>query len=825
MTGVVFSQYNAGPRSATLLRLISSLLITLSSSHLPPAESRCTEGCDLALASYYVWSGLNLTFLTKLFSISDLSLIYAYNNPPAVGSNFLDRDILPAGTRINVPFRCDCLENGEFLGRVFQYTVRSGDTYDLVANVYYSNLTAESSPIPAAGTTWNVTVYCSCGNGNDLFTTYPLRPGESLGTVAKAVNVSEDLVRSYNPAANFSAGRGVVYIPGKASGPTCGMQKYSCDKALASYYAWEDTNVTFISKLFSTPASEIIPSNTAATIPNWNEIIAGTRINVPFTCNCLGTLEGDRFLGQLFSYTMRSGDTYYFVSTWTYSNLSSWELMLRFNTAQRPTDISIGLPVVAVVNCTCGDGHVPKGYDLFITYPLRQGESLQTVAKSTNVSQDLLQKYNLGVNFSAGSGIVYIPGRVPASARVLSPPPPNSVEGMPQPEGSSRKWWVWLVVSASAIFLIVCSIYYFQSKMNSNRNTIVNRSNIDQKISKELEVFSFESIAMATDNFCETRMLGKGGFGPVYKGILPDGKEVAIKRLSKSSGQGDEEFKNEILSIAKLQHTNLVRLLGCCIEGDEEILIYEYMPNKSLDSFLFDPSRKELLRWDNRLSIIEGIAQGLLYLHKYSRLTVIHRDLKASNILLDEDMTPKISDFGLARIFGRQQSEANTKRIVGTYGYMSPEYALRGIVSTKIDVFSFGVLVLEIVSGKKNNSSYHLEYPLNLIGLAWELWRERKALKLLDPSLGGSCLEEESAAAAVLRVIQVGLLCVQDDTKDRPSMSTVVSILGNESAEPLALPKRPAFFIGEGSAGQSGSQENDDRFCTNELTVSQLVPR
>nr|GMC56022.1 G-type lectin S-receptor-like serine/threonine-protein kinase CES101 [Ipomoea batatas] len=241
------------------------------------------------------------------------------------------------------------------------------------------------------------------------------------------------------------------------------------------------------------------------------------------------------------------------------------------------------------------------------------------------------------------------------------------------------------VILSSVIFLlIVCSIFYFKWKKNAKgeakskasllldelRDVVtlsrVKKSNIDKKISHELQVFSFKSIAMATNNFSNASMLGKGGFGPVYKGTLPDGQEVAIKRLAKSSGQGLLEFKNEILLIARLQHTNLVRLLGCCIEGDEKILIYEYMPNKSLDSFLFDPDRKELLRWGNRLNIVEGIAQGLLYLHKYSRLTVIHRDLKSSNILLDENMNPKISDFGMARIFGRQDIEANTKRIVGT---------------------------------------------------------------------------------------------------------------------------------------------------------------
>uniref|UniRef100_A0A0D9V6J2 non-specific serine/threonine protein kinase n=1 Tax=Leersia perrieri TaxID=77586 RepID=A0A0D9V6J2_9ORYZ len=199
--------------------------------------------------------------------------------------------------------------------------------------------------------------------------------------------------------------------------------------------------------------------------------------------------------------------------------------------------------------------------------------------------------------------------------------------------------------------------------------------------------FCFSEIADATCNFLPENKLGEGGFGPVYKGNLPEGQEIAVKRLAAHSGQGILEFKNEIMLIAKLQHRNLVRLLGCCIQGEEKILIYEYMPNKSLDFFLFEQSRREMLDWATRINIIEGIAQGLLYLHKHSRFRIIHRDLKASNILLDIDMNPKISDFGLARIFGSKETEANTKRVVGTYGYMAPEYAMEGIFSVKSSCF------------------------------------------------------------------------------------------------------------------------------------------
>ncbi|EYU27843.1 hypothetical protein MIMGU_mgv11b018840mg [Erythranthe guttata] len=227
---------------------------------------------------------------------------------------------------------------------------------------------------------------------------------------------------------------------------------------------------------------------------------------------------------------------------------------------------------------------------------------------------------------------------------------------------------------------------------------------VDEITALESLQYVFSTIKAATNDFSDNNKLGQGGFGSVYKGKLPNDKEIAVKRLSMNSGQGDVEFKNEVLLLAKLQHRNLVRLLGFAIQGTEKLIVYEFVHNGSLDHFMLDPIKRQCLGWDRRYEIIRGIARGLLYLHEDSELRIIHRDLKLGNVLLDREMNPKIADFGLARLFEQDETQGNTRMVVGTYGYMSPEYIMHGHFSVKSDVFSFGVLVLEITSGQKNSS-------------------------------------------------------------------------------------------------------------------------
>ncbi|KEH30778.1 putative protein kinase RLK-Pelle-DLSV family [Medicago truncatula] len=383
-----------------------------------------------------------------------------------------------------------------------------------------------------------------------------------------------------------------------------------------------------------------------------------------------------------------------------------------------------------------------------------------------------------------------------------------------------RNWRTAKVASAvilSCGVILVCIYFIFRNQ----RKTVDKQPDKSERHVDDLDLplFDLPTISTATNGFSRNNKIGEGGFGTVYKGKLANDQEIAVKRLSSISGQGMTEFINEVKLIAKLQHRNLVKLLGCCIQG-QQMLIYEYMVNGSLDSFIFDNDKSKLLDWSKRFHIICGIARGLVYLHQDSRLRIIHRDLKASNVLLDDNLNPKISDFGTARTFGGDQFEGNTKRIIGTYGYMAPEYAVDGLFSVKSDVFSFGILLLEIICGKRNRAYYHTDGTLNLVGQAWAAWKEDRALGLTD-----SNIDETYVVSEVLRCMHISLLCVQQNPEDRPTMASVILMLGSSEKE-LGEPKEPGF-ISKNVSSETNSITNPKGCCSsvNEVTISLLDAR
>ncbi|KAH9660227.1 Receptor-like serine/threonine-protein kinase [Citrus sinensis] len=281
----------------------------------------------------------------------------------------------------------------------------------------------------------------------------------------------------------------------------------------------------------------------------------------------------------------------------------------------------------------------------------------------------------------------------------------------------------------------------------------------------DLREYSLADIEVATDRFSIENKLGEGGYGPVYKGVLPDGQIIAVKKLSKTSTQGFEEFKNEVMLTAKLQHVNLIRVLGFCIDTQENMLIYEYMPKRSLDYFLFD--------------------------------------------------------FGLARIFVKDDLEANTNRIVGTQGYIPPEYVGRGVYSTKSDVYSFGVLFLQIISGRRLFIRYGQNENLSLVEYAYELWKDGKGMELMDASL-----DDTHSSWKLLTCLQVALLCVQENPKNRPSILEISSMLENENTADIMTPKKPASFSNKAYEDEQNKATIGLEICSsNDVTISQVVGR
>ncbi|KAI3474441.1 hypothetical protein Pfo_029302 [Paulownia fortunei] len=321
---------------------------------------------------------------------------------------------------------------------------------------------------------------------------------------------------------------------------------------------------------------------------------------------------------------------------------------------------------------------------------------------------------------------------------------------------------------------------------------------VKQNLALHHLLFSYHSLRSATRLFHPSNRIGRGGFGIVYKGVLRDGTQVAVKSLSAESKQGTDEFLTEINMISNIQHPNLVQLIGCCIEGNNRILVYEYLENNSLASALLVSNGKRVeLDWSKRAAICMGTASGLAFLHEDAEPRIVHRDIKASNVLLDENFLPKIGDFGLAKLFPDNVTHVST-RVAGTVGYLAPEYALLGQLTKKADVYSFGVLLLEMISGKSSSKAAFGEDFLVLLEWTWKLFNEGRLLEIVDPDLRDYPKDE------IMRFTKVALFCTQAATQQRPEMKQVVKMLSTDVTLNENLLSEPGLYRPQNSRKSRG---------------------
>lgn len=553
--------------------------------------------------------------------------------------------------------------------------------------------------------------------------------------------------------------------------------------ALASYYVWQGSNLSFIAEVMQSSILRLTDFDTILSynpqVPSKDSLPSFIRISIPFPCDCIN----GEFLGHIFSYTVRSQDTYDKVADTYYANLTTTQSLKNFNSYPEVNIPDNGVLNVSV-NCSCGDSAVSKDYGLFMTYPLRPEDTLASIANQTNLTQSLLQRYNVGFDFNQGSGVVYIPAKdTNGSYRPL-----NSSTGI------AGGVVAGICIAAVAVALLLAVFIYagFYRKKKVKEAVLVSLSPqivqvpgsdsdkpVDATGSQGLKGitvdksvdFSYEELAKATDDFSLANKIGQGGFGAVYYAELR-GEKAAIKKMDM---QASKEFFAELKVLTHVHHLNLVRLIGYCVDGSL-FLVYEYIENGNLSQHLRG-SEKDPLPWSTRVQIALDSARGLEYIHEHTVPVYIHRDIKSANILIDKNFRGKVADFGLTKLTEVGGASLPT-RLVGTFGYMPPEYAQYGDVSPKVDVYALGVVLYELISAKEaivktNDSSAESR---GLVALFEDVLNQpdpREDLrKVVDPRLG-----EDYPLDSVRKMAQLGKACTQENPQLRPSMRSIVVAL------------------------------------------------
>ncbi|KAH0772089.1 hypothetical protein KY290_016070 [Solanum tuberosum] len=509
-----------------------------------------------------------------------------------------------------------------------------------------------------------------------------------------------------------------------------------------------------------------------------------------------GSCVDGKFMGHQFDVQVKTSTTYPRIARLYCSNLTTVEKLQESNSYD-PNNVPVNAIVKVTVNCSCGNSHVSKDYGLFITYPLRPGENLVTVANDFNLPQKLLEDYNPEANFSRGSGLVFIPGK---DQNGTYPPLRTSTSSKGFSGGAITGISVAAVLVVALLAVCIYITFYRGRKTEENLNLepykhssnkhVPGQANFENSseggslnkgaspeipriaVDKSVE-FSYDELANASDNFSTAYKIGQGGFASVYYGELR-GEKAAIKKMDM---QATKEFLAELKVLTHVHHLNLVRLIGYCIEGSL-FLVYEYIENGNLSQHLrgFVPG-KVPLPWSTRVKIALDAARGLEYIHEHTVPVYIHRDIKTANILIDKNFRAKVADFGLTKLIETEGGSMNT-RLVGTFGYMAPEYGQFGDVSPKIDVYAFGVVLYELISAKQaiiRNSEIATESK-GLIGLFEDVLNEvdpREGIcKLVDPKLG-----DDYPLDSVWNVALLAKACTQENPQLRPSMRSIVVAL------------------------------------------------
>ncbi|KAJ9175132.1 hypothetical protein P3X46_013714 [Hevea brasiliensis] len=573
----------------------------------------------------------------------------------------------------------------------------------------------------------------------------------------------------------------------------CYSAEFRCNSGCNLYLAWyfilQGTNPSFIADVENTSESlDAIHRFIRDQFPN-NDGYHGFAISrSPFPCNC----SSDGFVGYVLQYSVLSNDTYDIITEEYYSNLTTVFWLERFNSYTAADSNLITPSINVTVNCSCGDRVISKDYGLFITYPLRPEDNLVSIASRFNVTAEELQRYNVGANFSGGSSLLYIPGR--ASDIVLGGILNKLRRSRFQDENNSYRpltsrtsmprLIAGVPVAAAVVVLAICVYcgFYRRKKVKKEIMLLTPTSQdlsaqpvygyMDIATKKSVE-FSYEELAEATDNFSTAKEIGKGGFGSVYYAVLR-GEKAAIKKMDRKTSK---EFLTELKILTHVHHENVVQLIGYCVNslGSSLFLVYEYMENGNLSQHLHD-SGKDPLPWCTRVQIALDSARGLEYLHHFTVPAYIHLDVKPANILIDKNYHGKVADFGLAKLKDLDRNALpSTRHLVGTFGYMPPEYGELGMVSPKADVYAFGVVLYELISGKgaivETNSSVEFKglYALFNDALNHPDTREICISTLVDPRLG-----DNYPFDVVLKMARLARACTRDDPESRPSMRSVL---------------------------------------------------